>query len=217
MGQDRRAQRPRRGIPHRPRHRQGLRPSRKTRSGSSTRRTRRVFRASFRAQFISGIIQPTMNFISNLNYVAIGVIGGVQVASGTMSLGDVQAFIQYSRSFTHADHADREHRQPAPVDHGLAPSGSSNFSTSPRKCPTRPSPAVLGTPTGHVTLEGRLVPIRARQAAHRRPQRRRPPGRSPGHRRTDRRRQDDGRQPADALLRDRRRRDLASTASTSAS
>jgi len=60
----------------------------------------RVYQASFRAQFISGLIQPTMNFISNLNYVAIAVLGGVQVASGTMSLGDVQAFIQYSRSFT---------------------------------------------------------------------------------------------------------------------
>jgi ATP-binding cassette subfamily B protein len=60
----------------------------------------RVFEASFKAQFISGIIMPTMNFISNLNYVAIAVIGGVQVATGRMSLGDVQAFIQYSRSFT---------------------------------------------------------------------------------------------------------------------
>ena len=59
-----------------------------------------VYQASFRAQFISGLIQPTMNFVSNLNYVAIAVLGGVQVANGTMSLGDVQAFIQYSRSFT---------------------------------------------------------------------------------------------------------------------
>ncbi len=59
-----------------------------------------LFQASFRAQFISGIIQPTMNFIGNLNYVAICVIGGMQVASGRISLGDVQAFIQYSRMFT---------------------------------------------------------------------------------------------------------------------
>jgi ATP-binding cassette subfamily B protein len=59
-----------------------------------------LFQASYRAQFISGIIQPTMNFVANLNYVAIAVIGGVQVANGTMSLGDVQAFIQYSRQFT---------------------------------------------------------------------------------------------------------------------
>ena len=59
-----------------------------------------LFQASYRAQFISGTIQPAMNVISNLNYVAICVIGGVNVATGTMSLGDVQAFIQYSRQFT---------------------------------------------------------------------------------------------------------------------
>ena len=56
--------------------------------------------ASFRAQFISGIIMPTMMFIGNLNYVAIAVVGGFRVATGSMSLGDVQAFIQYSRQFT---------------------------------------------------------------------------------------------------------------------
>ena len=64
------------------------------------RRNGKLYDASFRAQFISGIIQPTMNFIGNLNYVAIAVIGGVKVATGTLSLGDVQAFIQYSRQFT---------------------------------------------------------------------------------------------------------------------
>ena len=60
----------------------------------------KLFQASFKAQFISGIIQPAMTFISNLNYVGIAVIGGVKVASGTMTLGDVQAFVQYSRQFT---------------------------------------------------------------------------------------------------------------------
>jgi ATP-binding cassette, subfamily B, multidrug efflux pump len=64
------------------------------------RENQRLFLASYRAQFISGIIQPSMNFIANLNYVAICVIGGVRVANGQMSLGDVQAFIQYSRQFT---------------------------------------------------------------------------------------------------------------------
>jgi ATP-binding cassette, subfamily B, multidrug efflux pump len=59
-----------------------------------------LFRASFGAQFVSGIIMPAMMFIGNLNYVVIAVIGGLQVASGSMSLGDVQAFIQYSRQFT---------------------------------------------------------------------------------------------------------------------
>ncbi|MBW0115726.1 ABC transporter ATP-binding protein [Pseudonocardia abyssalis] len=59
-----------------------------------------LFQASFRAQFISGIIMPTMMFVGNLNYVAVAVIGGLRVASGSLSLGDVQAFIQYSRQFT---------------------------------------------------------------------------------------------------------------------
>jgi ATP-binding cassette subfamily B protein len=63
-------------------------------------RNEALFNASFGAQFISGLIMPSMTFIGNLSYVAIAVIGGVRVATGTMSLGDVQAFIQYSRQFT---------------------------------------------------------------------------------------------------------------------
>ena len=59
-----------------------------------------LYQASYRAQFISGLIQPALTFISNINYVLICVIGGIQVANGRMSLGDVQAFIQYSRQFT---------------------------------------------------------------------------------------------------------------------
>ncbi|MFY1700417.1 ABC transporter ATP-binding protein [Micromonospora sp. WMMA1923] len=59
-----------------------------------------LFKASYGAQFVSGIIMPAMMFIGNLSYVVIAVIGGLRVASGTMSLGDVQAFIQYSRQFT---------------------------------------------------------------------------------------------------------------------
>jgi len=59
-----------------------------------------LFDASFKAQFISSIIMPAINFIGNLNYVAIAVVGGLRVASGAMTLGGVQAFIQYSRQFT---------------------------------------------------------------------------------------------------------------------
>ena len=59
-----------------------------------------LFRASFGAQFISGLILPSMMFIGNLSYVAIAVLGGYRVATGAMSLGDVTAFIQYSRQFT---------------------------------------------------------------------------------------------------------------------
>ncbi len=63
-------------------------------------RNERLYDASFRAQFISGTIQPALGFLSNLNYVAVAVVGGLRVASGAMTLGDVQAFIQYSRMFT---------------------------------------------------------------------------------------------------------------------
>ena len=59
-----------------------------------------LFQASFRAQFISGLIMPAIMFLGNLNYVLIAVVGGLRVASGSLSLGEVQAFIQYSRSFT---------------------------------------------------------------------------------------------------------------------
>ncbi|MEO8827303.1 ABC transporter ATP-binding protein [Lapillicoccus sp.] len=59
-----------------------------------------LYKAAFGAQFISGIIMPAMMFIGNLNYVVIAVLGGLRVASGSMTLGDVQAFIQYSRQFT---------------------------------------------------------------------------------------------------------------------
>ncbi|UXM93822.1 ABC transporter ATP-binding protein/permease [Paenarthrobacter sp. JL.01a] len=59
-----------------------------------------LYQASFGAQFVSGLIMPAMTFIGNLVYVGIAVVGGLQVASGAMQLGDVQAFIQYSRQFT---------------------------------------------------------------------------------------------------------------------
>jgi ATP-binding cassette subfamily B multidrug efflux pump len=59
-----------------------------------------LYQASFRAQFLSGLIMPIMMFVGNLNYVVIAVIGGLRVANGTLSLGSVQAFIQYSRQFT---------------------------------------------------------------------------------------------------------------------
>jgi ATP-binding cassette subfamily B protein len=64
------------------------------------RENKGLYEASFRAQFLSGVIQPSMQFIANINYVAIAVLGGYRVASGLLSLGAVTAFIQYSRQFT---------------------------------------------------------------------------------------------------------------------
>ncbi len=59
-----------------------------------------LYEASFKAQFVSGLIMPVVTFIGNLNYVAVAVVGGLRVANGTLTLGEVQAFIQYSRQFT---------------------------------------------------------------------------------------------------------------------
>jgi ATP-binding cassette subfamily B protein len=59
-----------------------------------------LYRSGFRAQFISGAMQPAMMFIGNLGYVLVAVVGGLRVASGALSIGDVQAFIQYSRQFS---------------------------------------------------------------------------------------------------------------------
>jgi ATP-binding cassette, subfamily B, fatty acid transporter len=58
-----------------------------------------VYRAGFGAQFISGLVQPATTFIGNLGYVVVAVVGGVQVATGHITLGNIQAFIQYVRLF----------------------------------------------------------------------------------------------------------------------
>ncbi|TXS55040.1 ABC transporter ATP-binding protein [Streptomyces sp. t39] len=59
-----------------------------------------LYEAGFRAQFNSGMMQPVMFFVSNINYVLVAVVGGLRVASGSLSIGDVQAFVQYSRQFS---------------------------------------------------------------------------------------------------------------------
>ncbi len=64
------------------------------------RENEELYESSFRAQFISGLIRPAMMFLGSVNYVAVAVIGGLRVASGSMSLGEVQAFIQYTQQFT---------------------------------------------------------------------------------------------------------------------
>lgn len=58
-----------------------------------------VYHASFGAQFLSGLVSPATIFIGNLSYVAVAVVGGLQVATGQITLGGIQAFIQYVRQF----------------------------------------------------------------------------------------------------------------------
>jgi ATP-binding cassette subfamily B multidrug efflux pump len=111
-----------------------------------------LYQASFKAQFISGIIQPAMMFISNLNYVAVAVVGGLRVAQGTLSLGDVQAFIQYSRQFT----------QPITQTAAIANVLQSTAASAERvfevldeaeEEPDSESPIVLRTTEGRISLE----------------------------------------------------------------
>ncbi|MDO9455918.1 ABC transporter ATP-binding protein [Nocardioides sp.] len=64
------------------------------------RQNAELYDVSFRAQFVSGLIMPSMMFIGNLNYVVVAVIGALRVASGSLTLGEVQAFVQYTRQFT---------------------------------------------------------------------------------------------------------------------
>ncbi|MEV6215677.1 ABC transporter ATP-binding protein [Nocardia sp. NPDC051833] len=63
-------------------------------------RNQKLYDASFKAQFISGLIMPAIMFLGNVNFVFIALVGGLRVATGNLSLGDVQAFIQYSRQFS---------------------------------------------------------------------------------------------------------------------
>jgi ATP-binding cassette, subfamily B, multidrug efflux pump len=60
----------------------------------------RLCRASARAQYVSGVVQPLMVFVANLNYVAVAVVGALQVTAGAMTIGGLQAFIQFSRLFS---------------------------------------------------------------------------------------------------------------------
>ena len=61
---------------------------------------RKLFTSAWKSQFLSGMMQPIMSFVSNLGYVAVAVVGGILVIRGTIQVGDIQAFIQYVRSFT---------------------------------------------------------------------------------------------------------------------
>ena len=110
-----------------------------------------MYESSFKAQFISGIIQPAMMFVSNLNYVAIAVIGGLRVANGSMSLGDVQAFIQYSRQFT------MPITQLASITNLLQSGVASaervfELLDEPEEEPDPADPVRLGRPRGHIEL-----------------------------------------------------------------
>lgn len=120
------------------------------------RQNKELYQASFRAQFLSGIIQPAMQFLANLNYVVVAVLGGYWVASGRMSLGDITAFIQYSRQFTMP--ITQIAGQMNMLQSGLASAERVfEFLDAPEEAPER-APAALaaarpGQVSGRVTLE----------------------------------------------------------------
>jgi ATP-binding cassette subfamily B multidrug efflux pump len=112
----------------------------------------KLYEASFKAHFISGIVMPTMSFIGNLSYVVIAVMGGTMVATGSMSLGDVQAFIQYSRSFT------MPITQVASITNILQSTIASaervfDLLDEPEEIPDPVQPVVVEKVSGHVALE----------------------------------------------------------------
>ncbi len=113
---------------------------------------RKLYEASFKAQFISGVILPVMNFVSNLNYVSIAVVGGLKVANGTISLGDVQAFIQYARQFT------MPITQTASIMNVLQSTAASaervfELLDEAEEEPEAAAPTVLAHTQGHIALE----------------------------------------------------------------
>ena len=179
-------------------------------------RNETLFRSSFGAQFVSGMIMPTMFFIGNLNYVAIAVIGGLRVASGTMNLGDVQAFIQYTRMFTQpltqlASMANL-------LQSGVA-SAERVFEVLDAEEQTVEEIGQLNPTCGRVEFEhisfsydpyqqgGRPPWTSEKQALDHRLSLVAEPGQHGSHRRTDRGRQDHAGEPDHAVLRARRRSD----------
>jgi ATP-binding cassette subfamily B protein len=115
---------------------------------------KKLYEASFHAQFLSGIIQPSMQFIANINYVAIAVLGGYRVASGLLTLGAVTAFIQYSRQFTMP--ITQIASQMNMLQSGIASAERVfEFLDAGEEERDQPSEAGLNTPTsaGHVQLE----------------------------------------------------------------
>ena len=165
VGIDRHAQRPRRGDAHRPRDREGLRPPG---GGDGQLRRPRTRSSTTRATGPSsspGIIQPSMNFIANLNYVAIAVIGGLQVASGADDAGRRAGVHPVLAPVHLPDHPDGEHRQRPPVGGRLRRAGLRAARRARGDRPTRSPPILIEQAAGQRRVRGRLVPLPAGRAA----------------------------------------------------
>nr|WP_235618875.1 ABC transporter ATP-binding protein [Embleya scabrispora] len=112
-----------------------------------------LYTAGFKAQFISGLIQPAMSFVGNLNYVLVAVIGGLRVSSGAMTLGDIQAFIQYSYEFNGP--VTQVAAMSNLLQSGVASAERVFALLDAKEQSPDPEPAVrLDKVTGHVAFEG---------------------------------------------------------------
>ena len=60
----------------------------------------KLYESAWKSQFLSGLMQPIMNFVGNLGYVAVAIVGSIFAAAGAITIGDIQAFIQYVKNFT---------------------------------------------------------------------------------------------------------------------
>jgi ATP-binding cassette, subfamily B, multidrug efflux pump len=111
----------------------------------------RLYDAAWKSQFVSGIMMPVMNFINNVGYVLVCVVGGIMAAHKTLKLGDIQAFIQYSRQFT------MPIAQTANIANILQSTVASaervfEILDEPEEIPDRPDARILTSPRGEVTF-----------------------------------------------------------------
>ena len=166
------AQRPHRGDVLRPRAGQGVRPPGARSRQTFAEKNEELYEASFGAQFVCGLIMPAMMFIGNLNYVVDRGARRAQVATGSMSLGDVQAFIQYSRQFTQPLTQVASMANLLQSGRGLRRAGlrAARRAGAGRRTPRRRRPPE-GERRGEVALRARVVLATARQAADRGPRR----------------------------------------------
>ncbi|MEH7076863.1 ABC transporter ATP-binding protein [Neobacillus drentensis] len=111
-----------------------------------------LYQSAWKAQFVSGMIMPLMSFINNIGYVLVAVVGGILVTKKAIEIGDIQAFIQYSRQFS----------QPIAQTASIANVIQSTIASAERvfeildeqeEVPEASNPKVIASPKGEVKFE----------------------------------------------------------------
>ena len=167
-----------------------------------------LYESSRSAQFASSLMQPIMGLVGNLQFVTTAVVGGLGIANGTISLGAVQAMLQYVRQF--GQPLQQLASTSATFQSGLASLERVGGVARAGRDHARPGEPRTNRPgTRSRRVRGRVVLVRPDRPADRRAHADRRTGRDRRHRRPDRCRQDHPRQSAAALLRTRRRADHA--------